>query len=471
MKKFLTSYSALKKFLKDNKCYEIINNELFCNVCNEKKTYNPNEGVVPLKKHMNTASHIKLSKNNGFQSRLPLESYVNSSNSDFDNELLIAFAKANIPIQKLQNVDLKAFLEKYTSRRIKSESFYRKFILEPIYENSKMKLKSKYLNKEIYFIFDETTDSLGRYILSIMVGECSEIRRTNPDLIKLCELERSNSEIVLLNVLEVLNYLFDSDVKKYKFLRLLVTDGASYCKKTANMLKKLIPSMKHIICVCHGLHNLCETIRNQSDNLNFVISFLKRYLVKNREFQRVFNDVVNVPLPKFPVITRWGTWLEFAIFLYRNLDGCLKFLEALPKELFGVDKIISAIKSKLFEKEIRVVYEHSFLVEAIKSLESSHLSTEQQISIMLEVRNKVYELSLFKKRIDQIFAKNPDFNYFENFNELKCPKSDKIFSYVPLNTVFVESSFSSYRYLLSDRRYNLTVENLERLLFLYLNKT
>ena len=44
------------------------------------------------------------------------------------------------------------------------------------------------------------------------------------------------------------------------------------------------------------------------------------------------------------------------------------------------------------------------------------------------------------------------------------------FRFVPLTSVAVEQSFSKFKNLLDDKRTNLTIENIEKLLILYFNK-
>jgi hypothetical protein len=56
--KKLESYKSLVAFCNDNKCFEINNNELFCNLCNCKREYTPSEGVAPLRRHLNSKSHL-----------------------------------------------------------------------------------------------------------------------------------------------------------------------------------------------------------------------------------------------------------------------------------------------------------------------------------------------------------------------------------------------------------------------------
>lgn len=49
----------------------------------------------------------------------------------------------------------------------------------------------------------------------------------------------------------------ESDFDNFK---ILITDGPSYCKKAAKNLKNLLPNLKHITCLAHGVHNLSTTI-------------------------------------------------------------------------------------------------------------------------------------------------------------------------------------------------------------------
>lgn len=49
------------------------------------------------------------------------------------------------------------------------------------------------------------------------------------------------------------------------------------------MLKELILDVKVVTCLRHALHNLCESIRNDSTNGNQIVAFLKRTLIENKK--------------------------------------------------------------------------------------------------------------------------------------------------------------------------------------------
>ncbi len=59
MAKKLSEYKVLVDFIKKYDCFEIHNNVLFCNACNEIKNYNPNEGLRSLKQHISSKKHLK----------------------------------------------------------------------------------------------------------------------------------------------------------------------------------------------------------------------------------------------------------------------------------------------------------------------------------------------------------------------------------------------------------------------------
>ncbi len=59
------------------------------------------------------------------------------------------------------------FLEKYTAKKVNSHTFYRRPIIETLFDLVIFDIKKNLLEKSNYcIIFDETTDSCGRHILN-----------------------------------------------------------------------------------------------------------------------------------------------------------------------------------------------------------------------------------------------------------------------------------------------------------------
>lgn len=70
-----------------------------------------------------------------------------------------------------------------------------------------------------------------------------------------------------------------SDVDK-KNVFLSVTDSAPYMNSAMNSLKVLYPNMIHLTCLAHGLHRVAEFIREKFDNVNTLISNIKKIFSK-----------------------------------------------------------------------------------------------------------------------------------------------------------------------------------------------
>lgn len=108
---------------------------------------------------------------------------------------------------------------------------------------------------------------------------------------------------------------------KYNKVKLLLSDSAAYMLKCGRDLKIFYPDLIHFTCLAHGLNLVCETVRNNFENVDGLISNVKKIFIKAPlRVQHYKNVLPDVPLPPEPVLTRWGTWIEAAIFYANNFD-------------------------------------------------------------------------------------------------------------------------------------------------------
>ena len=91
-------------------------------------------------------------------------------------------------------------------------------------------------------------------------------------------------------------------------------------------LKDMYPYLNHVTCIAHGLHRVCESIRENYNSVNDFIAALKKILIKAPSRQILYQEATGFHLPQFPVIRRWGTWIRCAVFLCENFDKikCLR---------------------------------------------------------------------------------------------------------------------------------------------------
>jgi hypothetical protein len=156
---------------------------------------------------------------------------------EFDVALLKALCAAQIPLSKLENPVFKAFLENYTKFIIKSESWYRKTLLSKIYTNEIKKKYEELHDKNIYLMFDETTDASGRYILHLLAGECKKNERARPVLFRSVELEKKLDDHKSRN-LEFSDKFAQRQYRFWKDQDAHIGPGAS-CRKSRKDFKKL----------------------------------------------------------------------------------------------------------------------------------------------------------------------------------------------------------------------------------------
>ena len=85
-----------------------------------------------------------------------------------------------------------------------------------------------------------------------------------------------NSSIILHTVDDILRQL---ETKRENF-SLFLTDAARYMSSAGKTLKELYPSLMHVTCVAHLLHNCAMRVRAHFKNINEVIAKIAR---KNKQ--------------------------------------------------------------------------------------------------------------------------------------------------------------------------------------------
>ena len=101
---------------------------------------------------------------------------------------------------------------------------------------------------------------------------------------------------------------------------LLLADAARYMSLAGKTVKELYPSLMHVTCVAHLLHNCAMRVRAHFRNVDEVIAMIKAATIKNKDRKKNFHDA-GLPSPPDPVITRWATWLKAALYYNEKLPA------------------------------------------------------------------------------------------------------------------------------------------------------
>ena len=120
--------------------------------------------------------------------------------------------------------------------------------------------------KKIFLIVDEAEVAKQKYI-SVLVGSLDAPNQTF--LVNCHPLDSGrnvNSSIILLTVDDILRQL---EIKRENF-SLFLTDAARYMSSAGKTLKELYPSLMHVTCVAHLLHNCAMRVRAHFKNIDEV---------------------------------------------------------------------------------------------------------------------------------------------------------------------------------------------------------
>uniref|UniRef100_A0A915DTZ2 DUF659 domain-containing protein n=1 Tax=Ditylenchus dipsaci TaxID=166011 RepID=A0A915DTZ2_9BILA len=171
----------------------------------------------------------------------------------------------------------------------------------------------------IWASVDETTDIKGRYVANLIVGKLDSEGFHRPNLISVRMLEQTNHSTIARFVVD--GDILSSGAMENRLL-LLVTDAARYMVKAAReVLSALYPNMIHQTCLCHALHRVAEQIRFLFPDVDNLISNVKKVFTKAPTRISLFRELCsNLPLPPAPILTRWGTWIEAAVYYSKNFD-------------------------------------------------------------------------------------------------------------------------------------------------------
>ncbi|PSN56646.1 hypothetical protein C0J52_10817 [Blattella germanica] len=135
------------------------------------------------------------------------------------------------------------------------------------------------------------------------------------------ELQKANASTVMQSIMDFCGLVVSSLKKFFWWLRTMIS--------AIEQLKPLFPKLKHVTCLAHALHRVCESIRNEYNIANEFISALKKILLKSPSRVVAYREITGLPLPNFPVITRWGTWIECAAMLCENFGKIKEFVLSL----------------------------------------------------------------------------------------------------------------------------------------------
>ena len=146
--------------------------------------------------------------------------------------------------------------------------------------------------------------------ISVLVGS---LDAPNQTFLVDCHPLDSCSNVNSSNILHTVDDILRQLEIKHENFSLFLTDAVRYISLVGKTLKELYPSLIHVTCVAHLLHNCSMRVHAHFKNIDEIIATIKAATIKNKDRKKDFHDA-GLPSPPDPVITRWATWLRAALY-------------------------------------------------------------------------------------------------------------------------------------------------------------
>lgn len=249
--------------------------------------------------------------------------------------------------------------------------------------------------------------------------------------------------------------------------------------KAGKNLKALYPDLLHITCLAHGINRVAEEVRSNYQDVDRFIANMKAAFLKSTSRVAMYKELLpNVPLPPHPVVTRWGTWLKAVKFYAEYFDEIKSVVETMEPNAASIRNVQSLLHSTDLRNNLAYLEGNfTFLAAKLVVVQEQGGSLAQSLSFIQEVQDQLSKVTYgigpqIQQKFNRVICKNPDFAKLTTVKKILeggqgdldislSPKTIAELKYAPITTVDAERSFSMHKILLSEKRRNMTPENLE----------
>jgi hypothetical protein len=129
---------------------------------------------------------------------------------------------------------------------------------------------------------------------------------------------------------------------------------------------------------------VCRKIQENFSNLNQFIASMKKCLLNSKSKEVLYKEVTGLRLPPVPVITRWNTWLETALFYRENFNQIKEFIESIKSDSKNesTKQIKRLVKEDKFIQELLEIKDYGFLMDSITKLQNPRLRLSEQKKVL-----------------------------------------------------------------------------------------
>ena len=229
----------------------------------------------------------------------------------------------------------------------------------------------------------------------------------------------------------------------------------------------LYPSLMHVTCVVHLLHNCAMRVRAHFKNIDEIIATIKAVTIKNKDRKKDSHDA-GLPSPPEPVITRWATWLKAALYYSENLPALRTIVNNWTSAGLLVSRAKDAINVEYLVLDLVKINQYQTLAAEVEFLEGSACRITEAYGLLKNMQfddDPCIIKNCIKKRLF-----NSDLETIINCTNLTIdPTSYTLLQKAQPTSAAIERSFSMLSKLLKKDR-NFNVKNIKKYMMLYYNK-
>ncbi|XP_055308478.1 uncharacterized protein LOC129572534 [Sitodiplosis mosellana] len=207
---------------------------------------------------------------------------------------------------------------------------------------------------------------------------------------------------------------------------------------------------------------------------------------RKHKFQAMFPGTA---IPPQPIVTRWGTWTEAAVYFADHFEKIKTFLNDLDSEdAKSIKKAKLVIRVSTLKKDLAFIKANfECLVTGVTKLQGKGMPLATSLEIVESIRTSLQSMrgrTEFLNKFDRVIARNNGFLQMkeistilskgkstrqDNFIDMLSPEELSCFLYAPITSCDVERTFSKYKQVLGDQRRSFSFENLKMHVVIYCN--
>ena len=167
------------------------------------------------------------------------------------------------------------------------------------------------------------------------------------------------------------------------FFCLLLSDAAKYMIAAGITPKSVHPKLFHVMCEAQLLHNFAMKIKFHFEDVDQLILKIKAVTIKNKTRQAKFSAV---GYPPQPVPTRWGSWLNAALYYAKNLPEVKAIVESFVGSGILVTQVkVSSQKSGLAGQLLKIKDQYKCLVKLTEKTEHAKYTIKEAVQAIQDL--------------------------------------------------------------------------------------